>query len=155
MEKEEVTMLNKVMLIGNVGQDPEIREFSNGNKVANFSLATSERWKDKNSGEKKEKTEWHRISVFNEGLIKVIDQYVRKGSRLYIEGKIVTRQYEKDGEKRYTTEIHLTGFDGKITLLGEGGGGGGSTVRKAGEGSGSDSGSNRSTADEIDDDIPF
>lgn len=110
--------LNKAQLIGNVGRDPEIKAFGNGNRVAQFSLATSERWKDKETGEKREHTDWHRITVFSEGLVKVIEQYVRKGSKLYIEGQIKTREWEKDGEKRYSTEIVLNGYESKLTMLG-------------------------------------
>jgi single-strand DNA-binding protein len=109
--------VNKVMLIGNVGADPEIKTFSNGGKVANFSLATSESWKDKTSGEKKERTEWHRVSVTNEGLVGVIEKYVKKGSKLYIEGQLETRKYEKDGKDHYTTEVTLRPYRGELTLL--------------------------------------
>lgn len=116
--------LNCVTLIGNVGADPEVRNLTSGNAVANLSLATSESWKDKNTGEKKEVTQWHRIVVWNDGLISVIEKYVKKGSKLYIEGKLQTRKYEKDGVDHYTTEVVLTGFDAKLILLGEGGGGG-------------------------------
>jgi len=101
-------MLNKVTLIGNVGQDPEIRSLQDGKEVATFSLATSDRWKDKTTGEKKEKTEWHRIVCFQQGLVKVIKDYVEKGSRLYVEGSLVTRKWtDKDGVERYTTEINV------------------------------------------------
>ncbi len=110
-------MLNKVTLIGNVGKDPEIRSFQSGDRVANFSLATSERWKDKSSGEKKEKTEWHNISVTNQGLVKLVESYVKKGSRLYIEGQLQTRKWEKDGQNHYTTEVVLRPYNGEIKLL--------------------------------------
>lgn len=116
--------LNRAMLIGNVGNDPEFRTTESGAKVANFSLATSESWKDKNTGEKKERTEWHRVVVWNDGLIGVIEKYVKKGSKVYIEGEIQTRKWEKDGIDRYSTEIILTGFNGKLVLLGDGSGGG-------------------------------
>lgn len=116
--------LNKVMLIGHVGQDPEINKLNNGGIVANFSIATSESWKDKNTGEKKERTEWHRIVVFSEGLCGVIEQYVRKGQKLYIEGELQTRKWEKDGIERYSTEIVLTGFDAKLLMLDRASGGG-------------------------------
>ncbi|MGB3388991.1 MAG: single-stranded DNA-binding protein [Pseudaminobacter sp.] len=115
--------LNKATLIGNCGGDPEVRSMDNGSRVANFSLATSESWKDKNTGEKKERTEWHRIVVWNDGLVGVIEQYVKKGSKLYIEGEIQTRKWEKDGVERYSTEIVLTGFGGRLILLGDSGGG--------------------------------
>lgn len=111
-------MLNRAALIGNVGKDPDIRTTPAGRKVANFSLATSERWKDKETGQQKEKTEWHRITVWGDELVaKVIEPYVSKGSRLYIEGKITTREWEKDGEKRYSTEIVVQGLEGRIQLL--------------------------------------
>lgn len=117
--------LNKVTLIGNLGADPEVRNLTSGNAVANFSLATSESWKDKNTGEKKEITYWHRVVVWNDGLISVIEKYVKKGSKLYVEGQLQTRKYQdKDGKDCYATEVVLSGFDGKIILLGDGGGGG-------------------------------
>lgn len=110
--------LNKACLIGHVGKDPEIRSTQGGLRVANLSLATSESWRDKNSGEKKEMTEWHRISVFNEGLVKVIEQYVKKGARLYVEGKIQTRKWQdKQGNDRYSTEINLGAYGGMLTIL--------------------------------------
>ncbi|HPF23878.1 MAG: single-stranded DNA-binding protein [Hyphomonas sp.] len=118
--------VNKVILVGNVGQDPEVRQFQNGGQVASFSLATSETWKDKSTGERKERTEWHRIAVFNEGLVRVVQNYVKKGSKLYIEGQLETRKWQdKDGQDRYTTEIVLRGFNSVLTMLdsrGEGGG---------------------------------
>lgn len=114
--------LNRVTLVGNVGGDPEIKALQNGSMVANFSVATSESWKDKATGERKERTEWHRIVVWNEGLIKVIEEYVRKGSKVLVEGELQTRDWEKDGEKRYSTEVVLTGFNAKLLLLGDGGG---------------------------------
>ena len=109
-------MLNKVTLIGNIGADPEFRTFDNGDRVANLSLATSERWKDKNSGEKKEKTEWHRVVVFGK-LVEIIESYVKKGSKLYLEGQIETRSWEQDGQKKYSTEIVLRGFNSKLVML--------------------------------------
>lgn len=119
--------VNKVILVGNVGNDPEIRSFNNGGKVANFSLATSENWRDKQSGEKKEKTEWHRVAVFNDGLVGVIERYVKKGSKLYIEGKLQTRKWtDRDGNDKYTTEVVLQGYGGNLTMLdGRDGAGGG------------------------------
>jgi single-strand DNA-binding protein len=110
--------VNKVILIGSVGQDPEIRSFSNGDKVANFSLATSEKWRDKSSGEQKEKTEWHRVQVTGDSLVGVIDRYVKKGKQLYIEGQLRYRKYEKDGVQMTATEIIVRGFGDKIELLG-------------------------------------
>lgn len=108
--------INKAILIGNVGKQPDIRTMQNGGKVANFSLATSERWTDKGSGEKKERTEWHRIVVFG-NLAEVVEKYVHKGSKVYVSGAIQTRKYEKDGQDHYTTEIVLQGFGGELTLL--------------------------------------
>jgi len=111
-------MVNKVILIGRVGRDPESRNFSNGGGVVSFSLATSEHWKDRESGERKEKTEWHNISIFNENIGKIASQYVKKGSRVYIEGQIQTREYtDKDGNQRKATEIVLPKFGGAIELL--------------------------------------
>ena len=110
--------VNKVILVGNVGQDPEVRQFQNGGQVCSFSLATSENWKDKNTGERREKTEWHRISVFNEGLIRVIQSYVKKGSKLYIEGQLETRKWQdQNGQDRYSTEVVLQGYNGNLTML--------------------------------------
>ena len=122
--------VNKVILVGNLGNDPEIRTFGNGGKVANFSIATSENWRDKQSGEKREKTEWHRVAVFGEGLVGVIERYVKKGSKLYIEGKLQTRKWQdRDGNDKYTTEVVLQGPGTTLTMLdsaggGQGGGGG-------------------------------
>lgn len=109
--------VNKVIIIGNVGKDPEIRNFPNGGKVANFSVATSESWKDKSTGERKERTEWHRISVMNEALVGIVEKYVKKGSKIYVEGKLETRKYEKNGQEAYTTEIVIRSYGGEITLL--------------------------------------
>ena len=110
--------LNKVTLIGNLGKDPEIRSTSDGREIANFSIATSENWKDKVTGEKKEKTEWHRIVVFKEGLVGVIKKYVKKGAKLYIEGQLQTRKWvDSNGQERYTTEVVLQGFNTNLILL--------------------------------------
>ena len=110
--------VNKVILIGNVGKDPEIRRTQDGRAIANLTLATSESWRDKNSGEKKEKTEWHRVVIFNEGLCKVVEQYVKKGAKLYIEGQLQTRKWQnKEGVDQYTTEIVLQGFSSQLTML--------------------------------------
>lgn len=122
--------VNKVILVGNVGNDPEVRTFGNGGKVANLSLATSETWKDKQSGERKEKTEWHRVAVFGDGLVNVVERYIKKGSKLYIEGKLQTRKWQdRDGNDKYTTEIVLQGPGSSLTMLdsrnSQGGGGGG------------------------------
>ena len=112
--------LNKVLLIGRLGADPEIKQMVNGKNVARFSLATSNTWKDKNTGEKKEKTEWHRIVIFNEGLANVVKQYLKKGSQVYIEGQLSTRKWrdEKSGQDKYSTEIVLQGFNSSLTMLG-------------------------------------
>ncbi len=110
--------VNKVILIGNLGRDPEIRRTQDGRPIANFSIATSESWRDKNSGERKEKTEWHRIVCFNEGLCKVIENYVKKGSKVYVEGQLQTRKWtDKDGVEKYSTEVVLQGFNGTLTML--------------------------------------
>lgn len=113
-----MSSVNKVILVGNVGQDPEVRQFSNGGQVCNLSLATSESWKDKQSGERKERTEWHRVSIMSEPLIKVVQSYVQKGSKIYIEGQLETRKWEdKDGNDRYQTEVVLRPFGSKLVLL--------------------------------------
>lgn len=124
--------LNKVMLIGNLGRDPEVRSFQNGGKVCNLRIATSETWKDKNTGERREKTEWHSVAIFQEGLVRVAEQYLKKGSTVYIEGKLQTRKWQdQSGQDRYSTEVVLQGFDGVMTMIGgrgdggNGGGGGG------------------------------
>jgi len=114
--------VNKAVIIGNIGSDPEIKTMTSGDKVANFSVATSESWKDKSSGEKKERTQWHRVCVFNQGLINVCENYLKKGSKVYIEGQIETRDYEKDGHKVYTTEIVLRPYRGEIVMLDSKGG---------------------------------
>jgi len=111
-------MINKVTLLGNLGQDPEIRTTQGGKELASFSLATSETWKDKASGEKKTKSEWHKVVIFNDNLVKLVKNYTQKGSKIYLEGKLQTRDWEdKDGNKKYTTEIILNGFESKIVLL--------------------------------------
>ena len=118
-------MLNKAILIGHVGQDPEMKDIEGGKHFAVFNLATSESWKDKSSGERKQKTEWHRVVVFNEHLVDVVNKYVRKGSKLYIEGKITTRKWtDKDGNERYATEINLNGFGAVLEMLDRKEGGG-------------------------------
>jgi single-strand DNA-binding protein len=153
--------VNKVILVGNLGKDPEIRSFQNGGRVANFSLATSENWKDKSSGEKKERTEWHRISVLNDKLVEVVERYVKKGSKLYIEGQLETRKWtDKDGQEKYTTEVVLRPFRGELTMLDSKGGGGGMSVSNDdgapsyGGGSSSSSGGAIGGGD-LDDSIPF
>ena len=111
--------LNKVLLIGRLGADPEIKQMVNGKSVARMSLATSNTWKDKNTGEKKEKTEWHRVVIFNEGLVNVVQQYVKKGAQVYVEGQLTTRKWtdEKSGQDKYTTEIVLQGFNSTFKIL--------------------------------------
>ncbi|MAQ83724.1 MAG: single-stranded DNA-binding protein [Maritimibacter sp.] len=121
--------VNKVILIGNLGRDPEVRNFQNGGKVCNLRIATSENWKDRNTGERRERTEWHSVAIFQEGLVRIAEQYLRKGSKVYIEGKLQTRKWQdQSGQDRYSTEVVLQGYDGVLTMLdgrGEGGGGGG------------------------------
>ena len=110
--------INKVILVGNLGNDPEIKTTNNGNKVANFSLATSETWKDKQSGEKQEKTEWHRVVIFNQNLAEIVEKYVKKGSKVYVEGSLQTRKWtDDDGQEKRITEIVLSAFNGNIILL--------------------------------------
>lgn len=169
--------VNKVILIGNLGRDPEIRSTQNGGKVANLSIATSESWRDRNSGERRERTEWHRVVVFSEGLIKVIESYLRKGSKVYVEGSLQTRKWtDQQGQERYSTEVVLQNFGGTLTMLdgrNEGGsgsyGGGGdfggaSAVEEpafgnpmsGGPGGGSSGGfGSGSAGSALDDDIPF
>jgi single-strand DNA-binding protein len=111
--------VNKVILVGNLGRDPEVRSTQDGNKIVNLSLATSERWKDKNSGEQRERTEWHRVVIFNENLGRIAEQYLRKGSTCYIEGQLQTRKWaDQQGVEKYTTEVVLQRFRGELTLLG-------------------------------------
>ncbi len=121
--------VNKVIIIGNLGRDPEVRNFPNGGKVCNLRIATSETWRDKATGERKERTEWHSVAIFNEGLVKIAEQYLRKGSTVYIEGQLETRKWQdQSGADKYTTEIVLRPFRGEMTLLGgrgDGGSGGG------------------------------
>lgn len=120
--------VNKVILVGNLGRDPEVRSFANGGKVCNLRIATSETWRDKQSGERKERTEWHSVAIFNEALAKIAEQYLRKGSTVYIEGQLETRKWtDQQGQERYTTEVVLRPYSGNMTLLGgrDGGGGGG------------------------------
>ncbi len=120
--------VNKVILVGNLGRDPEVRSFSNGGKVCNLRIATSETWRDRNSGERKERTEWHSVAIFSEPLAKIAEQYLRKGSKVYIEGQLETRKWQdQSGQDRYSTEVVLRPFTGNLTLLdgrGEGGSGG-------------------------------
>ena len=161
--------VNKVILVGNVGSDPEIRSFNNGGKVANFSLATSENWRDKQSGERKEKTEWHRVAIFSDGLVNVVERYVKKGSKLYIEGKLQTRKWQdRDGNDKYTTEVVIQGFGGTLTMLDgrndgarSGGGGGGGynhdSVAYGNQGQSRSASAQEGPAEnfDLDDEIPF
>lgn len=149
--------LNKVQLIGNLGQDPETKSMNNGREYCHLSLATSERWKDKASGEQREQTEWHRVVIFNEGLVRIAKQYLRQGSKVYLEGKIQTRKWQaQDGGDRYATEIVLTGFDATLKLLDRRpDSGGGSRNDAAAQGDrASQHPSDRAPMD-LDDDIPF
>jgi len=128
--------VNKVILVGNLGRDPESRSFQNGGKVVNLRIATSESWKDKNSGERKEKTEWHSVAIFNEGLANVAERFLRKGSKVYIEGSLQTRKWQdQQGNDKYSTEIVLQGFNSVLTMLDgpQGGGGGGGGSRGGGD----------------------
>ena len=117
--------VNKVILIGNLGRDPEVRSFQNGGKVCNLRIATSENWKDKNTGERREKTEWHSVAIFQEGLVRIAEQYLRKGSKVYIEGQLQTRKWQdQSGQDKYSTEVVLQGYGGTLTMLdGRDGGG--------------------------------
>jgi len=158
--------VNKVILVGNVGRDPEVRRLNSGEPVCNFSLATTESWRDKATGERKDRTEWHNIVIFNENLAKVAEQYVKKGSKLYIEGQLQTRKFtDKNGQERATTEVVLQRYRGEMTLL-DGRSGGGSGMSDEGGGSvsyggGSSGGGSRPAATagsrggDLDDDIPF
>ena len=163
--------LNKVMLIGNLGQDPEVKSFQNGGKVCNLRIATSEQWKDKNTGERQERTEWHSVAIFSEGLVSVAERYLRKGSKVYVEGQLQTRKWQdQSGNDRYSTEVVLRGFNGTLTMLdGAPGGGGGRTGGDWNQGGGSSGGSSSggggsnggssgggsNFGDDLDDDIPF
>ncbi|MFG6514407.1 single-stranded DNA-binding protein [Sulfitobacter sp. TB366] len=152
--------VNKVILIGHLGRDPEARSFQNGGKVCNLRLATSESWKDRTSGERREKTEWHSVAIFSEGLVRVAEQYLRKGSKVYLEGKLQTRKWQdQSGADRYTTEVILQGFNATLTLLDrrEGGAGGGDQGGGYDSGAGSSGGSSGASSGgrDLDDEIPF
>lgn len=162
--------VNKVILIGNLGRDPEIRTFQNGGKVANLRIATSEQWKDRNTGERKERTEWHSVAIMSEGLVNVVERFLKKGSKVYVEGQLETRKWQdQSGQERYTTEVVLRGFNGTLQMLdGREGGGAGGGGRDSGggfgggyddyerggssSGGGSQGGGSRS---DYDDEIPF
>lgn len=145
--------LNKVLLIGRLGADPEIKQMVNGKSVARLSLATSQTWKDKNSGEKKEKTEWHRVVVFNEGLVNVVQQYLKKGAQVYIEGQLSTRKWKDDqsGQDKYSTEVIIQGFNSSLTMLG---GANQNSIAPQDNKQKFDE-NNTSNQSELDDDIPF
>ncbi|NBS24352.1 MAG: single-stranded DNA-binding protein [Altererythrobacter sp.] len=166
--------LNKVMLIGNLGADPEIRSFQNGGKVANLRIATSETWKDRSTGERQERTEWHTVAIFSEGLINVVENYLKKGSKVYVEGQLQTRKWQdQQGNDRYSTEVVLRGYNGTLTMLDGAGGGGGNRSSgggygggggqsgggfgggNQGGGSGGQGAGGGSNYDDLDDDIPF
>ena len=173
--------VNKVILIGNLGADPDIKRTQDGRPIANLSIATSESWRDKNSGERREKTEWHRVVIFNEGLCKIAESYLKKGSKVYIEGALQTRKWtDQSGQDKYSTEVVLQGFNGNLTMLdgrsegggggGFGGGGGGQSGGGGNYGGGSSSGGDRGgsggggggfggsgggSSRDLDDDIPF
>ena len=145
--------VNKTILVGNLGADPEVKSFQNGNRIANLRLATSEDWKDKTSGERKERTEWHSVTLNSDGLVSVAERFLRKGSKVYIEGKLQTRKWQhSDGSDRYTTEIVVGGFDGKLVMLD--GAKGGDAPRQISAGGGSGDGFGYGTED-LDSDVPF
>jgi single-strand DNA-binding protein len=152
--------VNKVILVGNLGRDPEVRSTQDGSKMANLSLATSESWKDKNSGERREKTEWHRVVIFNDRLVDVAEKYLKKGSKIYIEGQLQTRKWtDQSGQERYSTEVVVSRFRGELTMLdgrgggGEGGGDGGGMSEPPAQGGGGRAGA--AGGGDLDDDIPF
>ena len=151
--------VNKVILVGNLGRDPEIRTLNSGEKVANLSLATSETWRDKASGERKEKTEWHRVVIFNENIVKVAENYLKKGSTVYVEGSLQTRKYEQNGVEKYTTEVVLQKFRGELTMLGGRDGGGGRSSDDDYSSGFSTGGANKPSGPkesyDLNDDIPF
>ncbi|MGR3491304.1 MAG: single-stranded DNA-binding protein [Shimia sp.] len=166
--------VNKVILVGNLGQDPDVRTFNNGGKVVNLRIATSETWKDKNTGERRERTEWHSVAIFNEPLGRIAEQYLRKGSKVYLEGQLETRKWQdQSGQDRYSTEVVLRPYTGNMTLLdsrnsggggggyddrgGYGGGGGGNVgYDQGGSGGGGRGGySSPAPAADLDDEIPF
>jgi single-strand DNA-binding protein len=168
--------VNKVILIGNLGADPEVKSFQNGGRIANLRIATSENWKDKNTGEKKERTEWHTVVLNSDGLVGVAERFLKKGSKVYIEGQLRTRKWQDaQGNDRYSTEVSVGGMGGVLTMLdgapGGGGGGGGQrsgggndwggNARSGGGGGGDDwggkpsGGGHQNLADDLDDDIPF
>jgi single-strand DNA-binding protein len=156
--------VNKVILIGNLGKDPEVRRMQDGRPVVNLSVATSDQWRDKATGERRERTEWHRVVIFNENLCRIAEQYLKKGSKVYLEGSLQTRKWQdQQGQDKYTTEVVLQGFNGQLTMLDRAGGGGHSAVAESGSEFGSP-GPTRERApalaaagrrDDMDDEIPF
>ena len=159
--------VNKVILVGNLGRDPEVRTFQNGGKVCNLRVATSETWKDRNTGERREKTEWHSVAIFSEPLARIAEQYLKKGSKVYLEGQLETRKWQdQSGQDRYSTEVVLRPYKGELTLLdgrGEGGGGGGGyggggsgySDDRGGDYGGGGGGRSPAPAGDLDDEIPF
>lgn len=152
--------LNKVTLIGHLGQDPDVRKMQSGDEVASFSLATSDSWTDKATGEKKERTQWHKVAIFNPGLVKVVKSYVSKGSKIYVEGALETRKWEKDGQDHYATEVVLRPFNGEIIMLDSKGGSSSSDNASSSANSkpygGTSAGATTSRKyDDMSDDIPF
>ena len=158
--------VNKVILIGNLGRDPEVRTFQNGGRVCNLRIATSENWRDRDSGERRERTEWHSVAIFNENLVRLAEQYLRKGSKVYIEGQLETRKWQdQSGQDRYSTEVVLRPYRGELTLLdsrGEGGGnygggsgGGYSDDQSSGYGGGQGRPAPAPANTDLDDEIPF
>jgi len=157
--------VNKVILVGNLGADPEVRRLPSGDPVVNMRIATSETWRDRQSGERKERTEWHNVAIFNDQLAKVAEQYLKKGAKVYLEGQLQTRKWEKDGIERYTTEVVLQKFRGELQMLdsrGQGGGGDYVADRGGSDRGGSDFGQSRPGNDrpaggsrDMDDEIPF
>jgi len=153
--------VNKVILIGNLGADPEVRHTQDGRPIVNLRVATSESWRDKASGERREKTEWHRVVIFSEGLAKIAEQYLKKGSKVYLEGQLQTRKWQdQSGQDRYSTEVVLQGFNSQLTMLDGKSGGGGGEARDQGGGGGDFGrsgplGGGASFDKELDDEIPF
>jgi len=164
--------VNKVIIVGNLGNDPEVRSMQSGDELCNLSIATSDTWKDKNTGERREKTEWHRVVIFSPGLVTVCKNYLKKGAKVYLEGQLQTRSWEQDGQKKYSTEVVLKGYDAKLVMLDGRSGGGGASAgggydQSQGGFSDSQSGgfdhgapaqpkqSNPAPVDDLEDEIPF
>lgn len=152
--------VNKVILVGNLGRDPEIRQMPSGGSIANLSIATSESWRDRNTGERKERTEWHRVVIFSEGLVKIAEQYLRKGAKVYVEGQLETRKWtDQSGQEKYSTEVVLRNFNSTLTMLDGregGGGGGGRSVEESGYGAPRQmEGPRQDFSQDMDDEIPF